>query len=111
MLVFTTNTRAGQLGDAVRKLTDGTFEYRFADGNLLRFNAAGTLTAMVDRNGNATTLSYTGANLTTITDPVGRSVTLTYSGSLVTRATDPIGRTWNYTYGVSGGTANVLLTG
>ncbi len=109
-LVFTTNTRGGQLGDAVRKLTDGTFEYRFADGDLLRFNSAGTLTALVDRNGHATTLSYTGANLTTITDSVGRSVTLTYSGSLVTRATDPIGRIWNYTYGVSGGTANVLLT-
>ncbi|HEX2270188.1 MAG TPA: IPT/TIG domain-containing protein, partial [Pyrinomonadaceae bacterium] len=110
VLVFTTNTRAGQLGDAVRKLTDGTFEYRFADGNLLRFNPAGILTALVDRNGNATTLSYTGANLTTITDAAGRSVTLTYSGSLITRATDPIGRTWNYTYGVSGGTGNLLLT-
>ena len=109
-LVFTTNTRAGQLGDAVRKLTDGTFEYRFAEGNLLRFNSAGILTALVDRNGHATTLSYTGANLTTITDSVGRSVILTYSGSLVTRATDPIGRTWNYTYGVSGGTGNLLLT-
>lgn len=109
-LVFTTSTQAGQLGDSVRKLTDGTFEYRYADGNLLRFNSAGTLTALVDHNGNATTLSYTGGNLTTITDPVGRSVTLTYSGTVVTRATDPIGRSWDYTYGTSGGAANVLLT-
>jgi YD repeat-containing protein len=109
-LVFTTSTQAGQLGDSVRKLTDGTFEYRYADGKFLRFNSAGTLTALVDHNGNAITLSYTGANLTTITDPVGRSVILTYSGTVVTRATDPIGRTWNYTYGTSGGAANVLLT-
>ena len=109
-LVFTTSTQAGQLGDSIRKLTNGTFEYRYADGNFLRFNSAGTLTALVDHNGNATTLSYSGANLTTITDPVGRSVTLTYSGSVITSATDPIGRTWNYTYGTSGGAANVLLT-
>jgi RHS repeat-associated protein len=107
-LLFTTNTRAGQLGDVVRKLTNGTFEYRYADGMVLRFNSAGTITAMVDRNGNVTILGYTGSNLTSITDPVGRSVTLTYSGGLVIRATDPLGRTWNYTYGSFGGIAGFL---
>lgn len=109
-LVFTTNTRAGQLGDSVRKLTNGTFEYRFAEGHLLRFNSAGTLTAMVDRNGNATTLTYSGGLLTTVTDAVGRSITFTYSGGNVSRVTDPIGRTWNYTYGVSGGIGGFLLS-
>ncbi len=109
-LVFTNNTRAGQLGDEVRKLSNGTFEYRFAERALLRFNSSGTLTAMVDRNGNTTTLTYTGGNLTSITDPVGRSVTLTYSGGNVSSATDPLGRVWTYTYGASGGIGGFLLT-
>ncbi|HEY0762426.1 MAG TPA: RHS repeat-associated core domain-containing protein [Pyrinomonadaceae bacterium] len=107
-LLFTTNTKAGQLGDAVRKLTNGTFEYRFAEGNLLRFNSSQQLTAVVDRNGNATTLGYSGGILTTITDPVGRSLTLTYSGGSVSRVTDPIGRVWNYTYGAFNGIAGFL---
>ena len=107
-LRFTTSTRAGQLGDVVRKLTNGTFEYRYGEGMVLRFNSAGTMTAMVDRNGNVTTLGYTGGILTSITDPVGRSVTLTYSGGSVIRATDPLGRIWNYTYGTFGGITGFL---
>lgn len=109
-LLFTTNTRPGQLGDAVRKLTNGTFEYRFAEGALMRFNSSGILTAMVDRNGNATTLTYTGGVLTTITDPVGRSINLTYSGGSISRVTDPIGRTWNYTYGSFAGITGFLAS-
>jgi RHS repeat-associated protein len=109
-LVFTTNTVAGQLGDAVRKLSNGTFEYRFAEGALLKFNSAGTLTAMVDRNGNTTTLTYTGGNLTRITDAVGRSVNLTYSGGSISTATDPLGRVWTYTYGSFAGIAGFLST-
>ncbi|MGI8552352.1 MAG: RHS repeat-associated core domain-containing protein, partial [Dehalococcoidia bacterium] len=41
-----------------------------------------SLTALLDRNGNQTTLSYDSANrLTTITDAGGRSLTLGYDGS------------------------------
>lgn len=98
-LVFSTRATTGQLGDAVRKLTNGTFEYRYADGNLMRFDSNGRLTALVDRNGNTTALMYAGQNLIRITDPVGRSVTLDYdSSNRIIRATDPIGRTWSYTY-------------
>lgn len=109
-LLFTTNTRAGQLGDVIRKLSNGTFEYRFAEGNLLRFNSSGLLTALVDHNGNATTLTYTGSSLTSVTDPVGRSVTLTYSGGLVSRVTDFTGRFWTYQYGTFGGISGFLST-
>ncbi|MFY9609632.1 MAG: RHS repeat-associated core domain-containing protein [Blastocatellia bacterium] len=98
-LVFSTTATTGQLGDVVRKLTNGTFEYRYAGGNLMRFDTGGRLTALVDRNGNITILTYTGQNLTRITDPVGRSVTLDYdSSNRIIRAVDPIGRTWTYTY-------------
>ncbi len=98
-LVFATTATTGQLGDVVRKLTNETFEYRYADGNLMRLDSSGRLTALVDRNGNITALTYTGQNLTRITDPVGRSLTLDYdSSNRIIRAVDPIGRTWTYTY-------------
>jgi len=98
-LVFSTTQAVGQIGNVVRKLTNGTFEYRYDSGTIMRFNSAGRLTAIVDRNGNTTSLTYSGSNLTQITDPVGRTVTLTYDGSnRVTTVTDPIGRQWRYTY-------------
>jgi RHS repeat-associated protein len=98
-LVFSTTATTGQLGDMVRKLTNGTFEYRYADGNLMRFDSSGRLTALVDRNGNIMAFTYAGQNLTQITDPVGRSVMLDYdSSNRIIRATDPIGRAWTYSY-------------
>lgn len=98
-LVFSSTATTSQLGDVVRKLTNGTFEYRYLQGDVLRFDSSRRLIAMVDRNGNTTTLSYTGSNLTSITDAVGRSITLTYDGSnRITKATDPLGRDWSYAY-------------
>src|SRR5262249_32422343 len=98
-LVFMTTATVGQLGDKVRKLTDGTFQYRHKHGNLMLFDSGGRLVALQDRNSNRTVLAYSGANLTQITDPVGRSVSLAYDSSgRITSATDPIGRVWKYTY-------------
>ncbi|HET9712634.1 MAG TPA: RHS repeat-associated core domain-containing protein [Pyrinomonadaceae bacterium] len=98
-LVFTTSATVKQLGDVVRKLTDGSFEYRYKDGDLIRFNSSGRMTAAVDRNGNTTTLIYTGSRLTQIVDPVGRTLTLTYdSSNRIISALDSLGREWRYTY-------------
>ncbi|MCI0389182.1 MAG: DUF6531 domain-containing protein, partial [Acidobacteria bacterium] len=108
-LVFKTIATTAQLADVVRKLTNGTFEYRKGNGEVWRFDASGRPTAMVDRNGNTTTLSYTGSNLTRITDAVGRSITLEYDGSnRIVQATDPLGRLWRYGYG--GGNSLVTVT-
>ncbi|HWT02035.1 MAG TPA: RHS repeat-associated core domain-containing protein [Pyrinomonadaceae bacterium] len=98
-LLFTSTGSVSQIGDVLRKLADGTYEYRFKNGGNMRFNSAGRLTSLSDNNGNTTTLTYTGANLTRVTDAVGRSITLAYDGSnRVTSATDALNKTWRYTY-------------
>ena len=109
--VFTTTSTLSQLGDVVRRLTDGTFEYRYLDGSMMRFDSGGRMTAMVDRNGNTTTLAYTGSRLTSIADPVGRSITLAYNASgFVSTATNPLGKVWSYTYGTFGFASGFLAT-
>jgi RHS repeat-associated protein len=111
-LVFASTATVSQLGDVVRRLRDGTLEYRYADGRLMKFDSGGRLTAMLDRNGNTTTLTYTGANLTRITDPVGRAIALGYDAeNRIVSATDPAGRVWRYTYeGTPGVSGNPGLT-
>jgi YD repeat-containing protein len=87
----------------VRQKTDGTFEYRFAGGELLRFDSSRRLVAILDHNGNATTLGYTGTKLTSVTNAVGRSLSFQYnSDGFVERVTDPLGRRWLYTYATNG---------
>ncbi|HYG81836.1 MAG TPA: RHS repeat-associated core domain-containing protein, partial [Pyrinomonadaceae bacterium] len=98
-LLFTSTGSVSQIGDVLRKLADGTYEYRFKNGGNMRFDSAGRLTSLSDNNANTTTLTYTGVNLTRIADSVGRSITLTYDGSnRVTSATDALNKTWRYTY-------------
>jgi RHS repeat-associated protein len=100
--VFTTTATIAQLGDEIRQLTDGTFEYRFATGDVLRFDSQLRLIAMVDRNANTTTLTYSGQRLTTVTDPVGRSLTFEYDNDgFVERVNDSFGRRWLYSYSSS----------
>jgi len=96
--VFESTGTVSRLGSSIRQLTNGTFEHQFKDGLLLRFDSSRRPVAMVDRNGNTTTLSYTGAQLTTVTDPVGRSITFEYDGSFVSKVTDSTGRRWLYGY-------------
>jgi YD repeat-containing protein len=98
--IFNTTATITQLGDVVRKLTNGTMEYRRVSGEVMKFDSNGKLQAMVDRNGNTTTLAYgTNGKLSSVTDAVGRSITLEYnSNGYVTRVTDPIGRVWQYGY-------------
>lgn len=101
-LIFTATGIISQRSDVLRQKTDGTFEYRFSSGELMRFDSARRLVGMLDHNGNSTTLSYTGSNLTSVTDAVGRSLTFQYhANGLVERVTDPIGRRWLYTYSTS----------
>ena len=98
----------------------GTYTFsRYSDHIDYVFSESGTLLREVDRNGNTTTLAYSGGQLEKVTDPSGRSLTFSYSGSRLhtisdpmgrtttfgydgsgnlTEATDPMGRTWTFTY-------------
>jgi YD repeat-containing protein len=84
------------------------FTIYFGDGTSKRFLiSTGQLMAIIDRNGNATTMSYDSLNrLTTVTDPASRHLNFYYgtgTGSLVTSVTtdDPSYST-SYSYDLSG---------
>jgi RHS repeat-associated protein/uncharacterized repeat protein (TIGR01451 family) len=104
---FSSTATTSGLGARILTAPSSPPQYREADGTTLNFNSAGRLISKVDRNGNTTTLTYSGDNLIQITDPVGRSLNFTYdSNGRITAMTDPIGRRWAYTYG---GVSNLSL--
>jgi len=82
---------------------DGTYTFkRFSDSIAFNLSSSGQLLSEVDRNGYATTLSYTGGNLTSVTDPAGRQLTFTYTGNNISKVTDPIGRSVSFAYDSAG---------
>lgn len=75
----------------------------FQNGEQRRFdNNSGSLIAIIDRNGNATQLTYDGLNrLVTVTDPASRHLYFGYaddSSLLITGITSDIGITLSYAY-------------
>ncbi|MDP2810074.1 MAG: RHS repeat-associated core domain-containing protein [Rhodocyclaceae bacterium] len=57
------------------------------------------LLSIADRNGNALTLNYNGAQLASVSDSLGRTVlTFTWNGSHITQVADYSGRTARYAY-------------
>jgi YD repeat-containing protein len=72
-------------------------------GEQRRFDInSGSLTAIIDRNGNSTTLTYDGTNrLVTVTDPASRTLTFTYpngTSRLVTGISSSVGLSLTYSY-------------
>ncbi|MGH9850048.1 MAG: RHS repeat-associated core domain-containing protein, partial [Blastocatellia bacterium] len=105
---FKTIGTPGQIGDELWRNTDGTFEYRTAQGGKMVFDATGRLSSIANANGNTTTLTYTGNNLTRITDDVGRSIVLAYdANNRVQTVTDPLNRITRYTYNSNGSLTSV----
>ncbi|MDR3573228.1 MAG: DUF6531 domain-containing protein [Anaerolineaceae bacterium] len=79
----------------------------FQNGEKRLFNlATGALTAIIDRNGNTTQLSYDSSNrLVTVTSPASQHLYFNYqSGSsyLVTSVTSDFGVTYSYAYDAQG---------
>jgi RHS repeat-associated protein len=85
------------------KTADG-FDLRNRYSMVQRFDTAGKLMSITDRNGNAQTLGYSGSGqLTSVTDALGRGLTLSYTDSgRIESITDFAGRTWSYTYDSNG---------
>jgi YD repeat-containing protein len=87
---------------------DSYWTVKFKDGEQRLFgNSSGSLTAIVDRNGNAVTLSYDTANrLTTVTDAASRHLTFSYTNSSypyqVTGVTYDVGVSLSYNYDTQG---------
>jgi len=83
--------------------TNSTWTIAFQNGEQRQFNpATGLLTAIIDRNGNATQLTYDSSNrLVTVTDPASRHLYFNYANSsslLVTSVTSDFGITLSYAY-------------
>jgi YD repeat-containing protein len=80
---------------------------KFKDGEVRQFNpTTGLLTAITDRGGHQTQLTYDGLNrLTTVTDPASRHLYFNYpngSSLLVSSVTSDFGVTLSYTYDTQG---------
>lgn len=94
-------------GNVAATLTvDSNYTYwtlTFQDGEQRIFNyASGWLTAIIDRNGNTTQLTYDALNrLVTVTDPAGRHLYFSYpndSSYLVSGVTSDVGISLSYAY-------------
>jgi len=102
------------------KNPDGSFTLTKKDKTVYTFKSiAGTLflvggpvwrlTSIVDRNGNTTSLTYTGGNLTTVTDTYGRALAFAYNGQgHLTSVTDPAGRITTFQYDATGHVLNMV---
>jgi len=75
----------------------------FQNGEQRQFdNVTGNLVAIVDRNGNTTSIAYdTYGRLSTVTDPASRTLTFNYpnpSSTIVTSVSSSVGISVSYTY-------------
>ena len=113
---FATETASSQIGyraiapaNELTRVTSGDTTYTLTakDGTKKLFDSTtGLLTSIVDRNGNATQLTYDTSNrLTTVTDAASRHLYLNYpdtSTTLVSSVTSDVGITFSYTYDTQG---------
>ncbi len=80
------------------KSADG-FILRDKNGTKRLFDAGGRLTALVDRNENTVSLTYTDGILTSVTGPAGRTVLFSYNeDGKIAGITAPGGNVWTYDY-------------
>jgi YD repeat-containing protein len=87
-------------------VSTGLYTLTFADGSKENFNNTGYLTALVDRNGNQTSVTYDGSHrITRVTDAASRSLNFGYTDAnnpnQTTSVTDAVGTVATYIYGTS----------
>lgn len=83
---------------------NGTYTLTTASDLEVNFSSTGKLTSFVDRNGNATTISYDGSgHIDEVEDEGGRILDFTVDGSgRITEVADPLARTVEFEYDASG---------
>lgn len=88
--------------------TNPYFTLTFGNGEQRRFDkTTGNLIAMIDPNGNTTTVAYdSSGRLSTVTDPASRTLTFTYGNSsftdLATSVSSSVGVSYSYAYDSQG---------
>jgi YD repeat-containing protein len=102
-------TLAAPANQTARLTESGAQPYvlTFQNGEQRQFDyTSGSLTAIIDRNGNTTQLSYDAVGrLSTVTDPASRSLYFTYASDtsfLVTGVTSNFGISVSYSYDTQG---------
>jgi RHS repeat-associated protein len=91
----------------------GTYTVSYLDGSQKVFNNNGYLIAVLDRNGNQTSVTYDSSNrITQVTDAAGRSITFSYTNAsdpaLTTSVQDTVGTIATYTYDSSSNLTQVV---
>ena len=80
----------------------------FSNGEQRHFDkTTGNLTAIIDRNGNTTTVAYdSSGRISTVTDPASRTLTFTYGNTtftnLATSVNSSVGISYSYSYDSQG---------
>jgi RHS repeat-associated protein len=88
---------------ALMKNSDSTLTLTRKNQVQLLFSGAGQLLKEVDRDGYATSLTYSANRLTSVTDPAGRSLTIASdSNGHITNVHDSIGRSMSFGYDGNG---------
>lgn len=109
--VNTTLNNSAGIFVTFQRLADGTYQIKEKNGLTYKFESVtGTTTgrlkakllSIIDRNGNALTLTYSGENLTEVKDSLNRALTFTYSGTYITQIQDYSGRLFQYGYDTAG---------
>ncbi len=109
--VNATLTNPGGVFVTFQRLANGTYQIREKNGLTYLFESLnGTtgggqkakLQSIADRNGNALTMTYTGADLTRVKDSLNRALTFTCTGGHITQIQDFSGRIFQYGYDGAG---------
>jgi RHS repeat-associated protein len=104
---YTLVSPANERASLVFNTTTTQWTLTFLDGSKKIFNNLGYLIAVIDRNGNQTTVAHDGQNrITSIADAASRSVTFTYGNAsfplVATSAQDAVGVIATYSYDSTG---------
>lgn len=80
-----------------------SWKLTLADDSVESYDAAGKLLSIRTRQGQVTTLGWTGSQLTSVTDPFGRSLALSYGANgRIETLTQPDSQTVGYVYDTAG---------